>query len=300
MFAFICLLTDRVIGVISDYLVEHAKNSETAKLYNICERCTDNLLIFGTSRGIFHYDTKIFEDSLKISCYNCGLSGYGSVFFNGLYKIICQRYTPKYIIYDVAPFADYLVKKEDNSKFLGPLKRYRDYPGIGDILEFVADPSEIIKTYSYMYRYNSKFCMMIIDNLKSDSDYDKGYKGFVPKEGIIENDVKWTKDSEDKTFEHYFDPVRKKLFDDFVEDCINNGTKLLFCVSPWYKRKTDESFDYAKLVAHKYGIPFINHYNDTMLNTHREYFYDPLHLNKKGAEQYSRIIAHEIKKYINE
>lgn len=287
---FVCFFcADRLVGYISDYLVEHAISGETQKNEYICDRTNEDILIMGSSRAVHHYDPRIIEDSLGLSCYNCGYDGSGSIYFYGLYKIITERYIPKYIIYDVTPFADYNVQENtDNAKFLGGLKYYYDRPGIASLFEMVS-PGEKWKMKSNMYRINSKLIQMFKDCLNARPLYTKG---FFPQNKNMRESPDWTRDK--KNIE--IDPIRELCFRKLVKECKYKGTHIIFCVSPWYKRITDESFEFAKNIAEENGIPFISLYNDSTLNRESSYFYDACHLNSLGANVYSSRIAHLIKK----
>ena len=43
------------------------------------------------------------------------------------------------------------------------------------------------------------------------------------------------------------------------------------------------------------GVTFLNHNFDSTFNYRKEYFHDAPHLNKYGAETFSKVIAHEIR-----
>ena len=57
-------------------------------------------------------------------------------------------------------------------------------------------------------------------------------------------------------------------------------------------------FDIPDSIARKNKIPFINHYQLNTITGHSEYYADYGHLNSKGAEKYSSIIASELKQYL--
>lgn len=51
-------------------------------------------------------------------------------------------------------------------------------------------------------------------------------------------------------------------------------------------------------LANKHQLMFIDHYKDPNFVGHAELFYDFGHLNRKGAEYYSHMIAQELKNTI--
>jgi hypothetical protein len=52
-------------------------------------------------------------------------------------------------------------------------------------------------------------------------------------------------------------------------------------------------------LAQKHHLTFIDHYRDSSFVGHAEFFYDFGHLNRVGAEKYSKILGKEIKRHIN-
>ena len=50
--------------------------------------------------------------------------------------------------------------------------------------------------------------------------------------------------------------------------------------------------------ARTYTIPFLDYSNDSM-NQHKKYFYNASHLNKKGAELFSRQLTQDLKPLIS-
>ena len=77
IFFVIMVSLDVVVGVLSDYLVTNAKSGATQKSEYICEKTKEDILIFGSSRAVHHYNPLIIQDSLNMTCYNCGYDACG-------------------------------------------------------------------------------------------------------------------------------------------------------------------------------------------------------------------------------
>jgi hypothetical protein len=60
---------------------------------------------------------RIIQDSLNMTCYNCGYDACGIITAYGLLRTLYKRYTPKVILYEVTPKFDCL--EGDNFSFLG-------------------------------------------------------------------------------------------------------------------------------------------------------------------------------------
>lgn len=111
----VCL--DFLIGQIGRYLVAHAKGGDTKLSNYICHQMKDQCVVFGSSRGMHHYDPNIISNSLGLSCWNCSLDGNGIILMYGRYKMLSARYTPKLIVYDVQAGFDLL--EGDDHTYLG-------------------------------------------------------------------------------------------------------------------------------------------------------------------------------------
>ena len=156
------VVLDVLVGLGARYLVGHAKGGDTGLNNYICHEMKDECIVFGSSRGMHHYDPNIIADSLGMSCWNCSLDGNGIILMYGRYKMLSARYTPKMLIYDVQTSFDLL--ENDNHKYLRNLRYYYDDPGVDSIFWRV-DPLERLKMLSNCYRYNYQWLQLISDNI---------------------------------------------------------------------------------------------------------------------------------------
>jgi len=288
VFALVILVVDRLAGVAADYLIEHAISGETQKNEYICDHTSEDILVMGSSRAVHHYDPRIIEDSLGMSCYNCGYDGCGSITADGLLKIILQRYGPKMIIYEVTPEFDYLQSDKDNTQYLGPLKNYYDREGVDSVFLMI-DPDECLKMVSRLYRINSKSILMLSENLMKRNETIQGF--------FTENRTMQYEPVIDETREPLdLDSVKVVCLKDIISLCQQYNVKLIFAVSPSYKKSDDYKYEFAKTLADGNHIPFINHYCDTTLNRNAELFYDQVHMNEDGAREYTKCFASQLKR----
>ncbi len=246
---------DIMIGYAAGYLIDHAKSGATFKNKYIC---------------VHHYDPRIIQDSLGMTCYNCAYDGCGSITAYGLLKILTEHYTPKVIIYDVQPSFDYLKADKDNSKYLGALKYFYDRDGI-DSLFIKINPTEQWKMQSWMYRLNSTSIQLVSEFLMNRNE---SFQGFVPQNHPLE-----------------YDSLKMECFTRIINICKAKGITLIFAVSPCYQRTDDYMYDYAKRLAGENNIPFISHYCDTTINHNKDYFYDSVHMNEKGSTRFTKILV---------
>jgi hypothetical protein len=92
------------------------------------------------------------------------------------------------------------------------------------------------------------------------------------------------------------DKERVDLIERFIKDCQQRNIQLSIIVSPMYICSKEDVFKIPRELAAKHHIPFIDHYRDSTYVGRPELFYDFGHLNRKGAEIYSEMIAKEIKR----
>lgn len=107
---------DVTFGYICRYLNLHAKGGDTKNNYEISMKIQSDVLFFGSSRCLHHYDPKIIEDSLCMTSYNCGVDGNGILYQYGQFRIILNRYIPKVVVFDIVE--DYDIKKDDYTRHL--------------------------------------------------------------------------------------------------------------------------------------------------------------------------------------
>ena len=256
-FLLLCVI-DRVAGFAFSYMSKNSKGEYVGRDYFIADSINQDMLIFGSSRAVHHYNPEILTDSLGLSCFNCGLDGYGVILYYGWWQMIKERYCPKVIIYDVTKNFD-LVVGEDNHKYLARLKEFYYRPNISEIFEDV-DKNEKYKMMSQMYRYNSRFHRITADYLGSSKR--KVTNGFNPMKGELDTmRVRKTDDNE-------LASKKKPNFDSFKIEYLNKliddtkGVKLVFVVSPIWYGLDKEVLSPIRDICQKRNIPFLDYSND--------------------------------------
>ena len=182
-FAFISVV-DIACGFGFNYLRSHAKGGDTKKNYYISEQCCDDVLILGSSRAARHYNPLVLEDSLGLSCYNCGEPGCGIITAYARYGMIEQRHTPKLVIYEVTPGFDYW-ETDDYSKYLGKIRQYADKPSVYELYYELGDNLEWLRLKSSLYKNNS----FILNNLLDCCSKGNYIKGFEPLYGNLDSNL---------------------------------------------------------------------------------------------------------------
>lgn len=270
-------ICDFVFGKGMDYVVNHIDTGGQGRDNHICNSADEDILIFGSSRAIQHYNAQMMEDSLGMTCYNCGDEGNGIILSYGRLSMVREKHQPKIIIQDIEPRYDLF--KNDNSTYIGWLKARYDREGIPEIFEAV-DKSEGYKMKSQLYRYNTK-CIQNIFVYLTGISTDTGIKGFRPMD--VEMDTTRVAPlSED----YEFDSLKLEFVQKFINKA--KGSKLIFVVSPiWNGMNTDMTAPIRKMCEEQH-ILFLDFSNDPKYVRHNDYYRDGRHLNARGADVFTR------------
>jgi len=283
------IVIDGGAGIVFSYMVAHAKGGDNGRNNYICDQADEDVLVFGSSRAIHHYNPKIIADSLGMTCYNCGQDGNGSILNYGRLQLIYQRYCPQIIIYDVMPKYD-LLAGEDNRRFLGWLRAYYNRPGIADIFKDI-DSTEKYKMLSYMYRYNTKFIQIVSDYISPK--WCEEYQGYRPLNKEMDIMKIRTNGKNTKILE--FDEVKTGYLKRFIELSLSHDVKVVVVISPIYMGMDVKELSPIVEYCNENDVLLIDYSNHPKYLYNNQYFCDGGHMNAKGADEFSKDLTKEIK-----
>lgn len=288
LFFALVVIMDVAFGYVFIYLRSHAKSGLTEKCEYIANKSKDDIIILGSSRAVHHYVPQVIEDSLGLSCYNCGQEGNGVVLAYGRFKMLTSRYNPKLIIYEVTPDFDY-GNVDSNSKYLSYLRPYYDSNSeINNIISVFDDELSSLKMKSKMYQNTAK----ILNNIRDLFGSVDKHKGYVPIYGKMNpnNSKKQT------IIDNYtVDSLKFSYMERLIVEAKSMDIPLLFIVSPRYNDS-----DYFKgcgpavELCNKYNVNFINFIDCETVSNNIEYFQDNGHLNNNGAIAYTNLIVNAV------
>ena len=283
---------DYAFGQFFTFLRVHARGGSTANCEYIANRSEDDIIILGSSRATHHYVPQIIEDSLALSCYNCGEEGNGVVLAYGRLKMLTDRYKPKLVLFEVTPVYDY-GDKELNNKYLGYLRAYYYKEGIRGIFNDFDGKFSRIKMSSKMYQNTSRLLPDLVDNVI----YRDNHLGFEPLHGQM------TKENFGmlKEGQIAIDSLKLSYLEKLIVLCKGKDIPLLFMVSPVF-HGVDLMGDYepALELCEQYGIEIGNYKDDSFISNRVEFFQDAEHLNQAGAIVYTQRIIPLIKRSIQQ
>ena len=278
---------DFAFGLVFSSLRSHAKGGSTANCESIANRVTDDIIILGSSRATHHYVPQIIEDSLGVSCYNCGEEGNGIVLAYGRFKMLVSRFKPKLIIYEMTPGYDFGTS-EPNTKYLGYLRPYYDKEGIKQIFDVFDNKFSSIKMRSQMYRNTDKLLPNVVDNII----YRDNKKGYSPLYGRIDT-KKLSEDS--KIAKQEVDSIKLFYVERLIIDAKAYGIPIIFMISPRFGGNNNTSkYEPEIELCKEYGIHYYNYINNKACANNADYFQDEGHMNNDGAEVFTRLVVNDV------
>ena len=296
-----------ILGGLGDYFINMALKKSKHKYFVVWNdlvsgNINSEIVVYGTSRARAHINSKILEDTLKLSTYNLGIDGFTFKMEYCRHELILEKNKkPSFIIqtldfhilgdidnlYQFQQFCPYF----DNETILKTIKTYKG-PNWWDynlpLLRYYGNTEEIFSAMNILLR----------------PSHNKGnrYKGFYNFDRSWTYEFEKVKKSK-KTMFQKLDKDSVILFENYLADTKRRGIPIIFVYTPEYidgqnfvsNRK--EIMALYKKLATKYDIPFIDYSSDPMC-FNREYFYNAEHLNLKGTNLFSKKLASDLKKYI--
>lgn len=286
---FVC---DRLIGTWLENAYKHAPQGDIQTFAHSITDPSEDIFIYGSSRAVHGYDTKIFQDSLGLSCFNSARENSNILYHATILKEMFKKHTPKIVVLDVSA-KELTWRSAENSKAV-LASMILPYVRVDTSFKNIAAqlfPDELRKAeISKIYPYNSLVLPLVVGKRKmKDADNINGY---VPLKGNkIAGKMPAFTDENDNT-----DPSAQKDFEDFVRTVKEKNIKLYVVQSPILVKKfnTSVSLDTMKSILNKYGEAFWDYSFDTAFYK-KQNFYDNLHLNTTGAELFSAKLVSDIK-----
>jgi hypothetical protein len=284
----ILLVIDFSMGKAMGKLYDRMNVGEKARANYFIRTDSSDVVIFGSSRALYHYNSKVIADSLGQSVYNAGRSNQSIIYHLALLKGIMDRHVPKTVVLDLKE--DEFVKSAYKYEVLSALLPYcKTNEGIREIYTR-ANPGYRFWAWSHLLPYNSSVFATVYRGLKRGKDKD--IRGFMPLEGTFKDQRKISKNC--NTLSPPIDTVLVECFHEFVKLCRDKNIKLFVTISPRYSR-----YECARPELRS----VLNAANKSRVSVHdfsemiddKTLFYDLWHLNKKGATTYSQKLAAVLK-----
>ncbi len=284
LFFLLVAVVDVTFGKAMDYYMDHLKGGQYYNLQYAMKETNADILIFGSSRAINHYVPKVIEDSLGMTCYNCGFHAQGIIYQYGRLRYIINRYKPKMVIYDIEYHFDF--GKGENEVYLDMLKPYCSDTCIANYFKEYSW-KEYFKNKSYLYRYNTNFVKLINDFRMTRMDSEKG---FEPLDKTINYEIE-----KKEIGKVEIDSLKLLYLKKFYMTCKNNSIPIVMFVSPRYDAISSKVHEPIRSFCEENNIPYFDYFASPYYQEHKELFANSKHLNVKGAYLYTKHIIRNIR-----
>jgi hypothetical protein len=269
----------RIFGNLPD------KTSMVSTIYYSLFKKSADVLILGSSTANHHYNSKMMEDSLRMSVYNSGLDGRDMIYFDVVLQSTLERQIPKYVILDISSVhldGSWISRISDTKLYYGqnvPVSNYYDKE---------TDWQQRLKLCSALYRYNKTFSYLIRVKL----DAPNVLNGYAPLVGNREN--------VDLTYYSNFSLDTKELahLENIIKICKRNNSILILVQSP----QASDNLEFDKWIeeyASEQDISLIKENKNSYYFDNPSLFYDGSHLNSQGADILTKRIIEVIKHKID-
>jgi hypothetical protein len=305
---FYFLLPLFVLAYPLDCAISHyVKKSETHTYgeYNVwndiySQKLQTDIAIYGSSRAWLHFDPRILSDSLHQTAYNFGIDGHN--FWLQYFRhreFLKYNPPPKHIILSVDIYT--LEKKAElynSDQFLPYMLWDKDIKYFTAAYKGFSLPDyylPLLRYYGKKKAINTAFAGFLNKN-NANHTRIRGYQG---QERVWSDDFEKAK-TDRKSYHIKIDSTSQQLFETFLKECDRAKIKVTLVYAPEYIEGQNFVTNRADIIqlyhtfAAKYGVRFIDFSKDDIC-THKQYFYNTLHLNKTGATIFSSRLAHLLK-----
>jgi hypothetical protein len=290
-------LLDWGIGAVLKHFFFTKKSGADYRTAHVINNVKTDVLVFGSSKAVYHYDTKIIGDSLHMSVYNAGRDLSYIYYHYALLKAALERYSPKLVVLDTRANEFYRFRYgEDRDRINVLLPFYDSHPELREICQ-LRGPFERYKLLSKMYPYNSLILNELVELLPiARYQKDDSQNGYIAKYG----EVKPPKGP--YTVNDAIDTTAAGYYKKFVELCKAKNVPLVVVYSPIYQSinsGANRNVQYVMQLCKDNNVPVLNYLNDATFADEPRYFFDALHLNRQGSVIFSSTVAGKLKQFLS-
>lgn len=279
-------------------------NSYAQKEYSTWNAIVDGklnseILIYGSSRAWTHFDTKIIEDSLKQRTYNLGIDGSAFKLQNLRHVLALKNNTkPKLIIYSVDAWTIQEGNLYNSDQFLPYMlwdKNFFNYTSKYEGFNYFDYKIPLIRYYGKFEAIKTAIQMIISPN-NNIVERIKGYQGQTKP---WNNDFENAKNSITK-FVIKSDKHIVELFDNYLKECKEQNIEVILVYSPIFiegqefLQNQKQVINTFEILAKNNDFLFMNFSKDEICFD-KKYFYNSTHLNKTGAELFTKKLCNQMK-----
>lgn len=288
-----------------DYVVSHGLRKTRYADYSVWNDLFDgkvnaDLIVLGSSRAVAQASPAILDSALQTRSYNLGCNGYGFRMQLCRYEIFrAHNPKPKVVIQEV----DY-----------GTLNDRVDLFEFEQFLPYLDDPT--IRNFTQHYRgfdffdyhlplagYYSQYRPLLYGVAEF---FDMAHIRGAKSKGYLGSDLPWD-GSFEKAKIDFPNGIHIKQeaglarsFRSYLEACKKEKIQIVMVWMPEYIEgqrlvvNRDSVVQSFRDLSREYDIPFLDYSNDTLCFD-KKMFYNSRHLNKTGAERFTRALARDLR-----
>ncbi len=296
LFLVILILSDQCIGTAISYFArEQIRDNRIGLL--IDGKIQADICIVGSSRALNNYSPAIIGDSLNVKCYNFGLSGSNVLYHEAIIDLLIQSYKkPSVIIYSIDDHATFfevtnMVFRKD------ALFPYVHNSTVNEIVCKQMNKKEYATLFSKTYRQNMNLVNALkypvygkeVLDYKTNNLDSMGANLLAMRPADPPTVFRSQKLRADKWH------INLKFWAAFrriQEKCSENNIRLVFVLPPIYTTGFPgfNAIVNAAVIGKSPVFDYTHTFRDPGL------FFNPDHLNKVGASDFSRLLVNDIKK----
>lgn len=290
--AALLFVLDRGIGAFLDYRYNKNPPPDVQAFNRVIRTPSEDIFVFGSSKAAHGYVSDVFSDSLGLTCFNAGREKTNILYADVVMNEMLKKHSPKIVILDINAKETVATSMEASKLVLANL--LMPYIAKDTSVQHLGKklfPKEMLTSeLSELQRFNSQILPLLIGSGKESRVSQNGY---IPAHGSkVLGDLPSFEDRGEQ-----YDTSAKTYFENFILALQAKNVKLYVVQSPYYVQKFNTSISLAELkpIMQKHNVEFLDYSFDTAFFK-REYFYDFVHLNDKGAHAFSERLASDIKK----
>lgn len=296
-----------MLNYMADEGLKKSRNYYEAEWNDLFEsRINANLLIIGSSRAWVHISPKILDSILHTNSYNMGLDASHFLMQYERFKLYLKyNKKPKYLIVSV----DLTTFSETNE--IPYPQQFLPYLNDADIHRMIMGyhnsftlPQRFFPLFKYNGYWDQFFEGVNTYFGRKQIDTPAKVKGYLGVEYAWDGTFDQFKKDHPHGTNATVSEQSEQKFKTLIASCKTAGIVPVLVFTPVYH----ESLQYVNnrtailqfyaTVANVNNIHFLN-YSQDALSYNRSYFYNSQHLNKKGAEIFSRHLARDLKAIIH-
>lgn len=286
--------------------LHRVQGGEFAKLRTVFEEENEfDILVIGSSRAECQLYTPLIDSFTGLRSYNAGMTGaVMPLIASTLEAYLENSKAPKYVILnlDIHSLGDNTDTVYKFPRYFAFLDNEKLYDGLqerdGRFFWFKYVPLYSMPYFSNRYLSNSVRGWMNKPT-KYDADYEQGFAPSIIDTTLGDLDTAKMKVSSPEIPNAVWEGL-----DRVVQTCKDNDIQLIVVISPLFHRQEavlptyQGSFNLFQSYCSKQTVPFLDLGHDS-IRFDKSMYSDPAHLNKTGAQAFTRRFCPVLLQYLN-